>query len=111
MTQDKIRAAFEAWCDKEGQPIEMKQNALGYQNEHTSILWDGFYYGYQACAAEMGKDMEKMREALDYSKGMHSRAAALYLISSCGNAAYNEDNNHAIKLAAEALAPADKWRG
>ena len=89
MTQDKIREAFEA-----------RQRKI--YGKPPRIYHDGKYYGgfqslweeYQACAAEMAKDMEKMREALETccTPG-HSRQ-------------YFDES-----LVKEALALADKWRG
>jgi len=80
MTQDKIREAFDSyrlWL------TEQPYYAAGYTNEQC------YMQGYQACAAEMGKDMSEIAKHL-------KRYVDFY-----GD----------IGEARKALALADKWRG
>lgn len=86
MTQDKIREAFEAWYRKA---------------HHNNLFCENRWDGYQACAAEMGKDVEKMREALLSCDFDGNKCAMDVGAGSC----FDE------RLIKEALALADKWRG
>ncbi len=84
MTQDRIRKAFEAWLGAPNDSWKDDPLSVGSIQEEA----------WQACAAEMGKDMDaiagKMQEINEITNGGSGRVPVL------------------VK---EALALADKWRG
>jgi hypothetical protein len=100
MTQDKIREAFEQLLNTlRSEPSYMWMGGC-YEPLPINNMWLSFTEGYQACAAEMGKDMEKMREAID-------NAIPFIEVWLQGNV---DDYNWLVQMK-EALSLADKWRG
>jgi hypothetical protein len=101
MTQDKIRQAFERCAESYYEGDFAKYTVTGaYVNDQQQDDYVMFTSGYQACAAEMGKDMEKMREALE-------RIATHKHINPDGS--LNAAVAYSAYIAKEALALADKW--
>jgi len=107
MTQDKIREAFEAWLDNDASETRIARSK--YYTAQEQVL--GFL-AYQACAAEMGKDMEKMREALQST--LNDADGCELNMSNYNHDLVHDLNNAYVRLfqgIEEALALADKWRG
>jgi hypothetical protein len=99
MTQDKIRAAFETWL---GAPNDSWKNdplSVGSIQEEA----------WQACAAEMGKDMDAIGDKVKWIDEYINTYCILIHPKKTMSAITPEEQIRA-KLA-EALALADKWRG
>ena len=115
MTQDKIRAAFDEWFNP------LKMSTMVHETAVSVFAESAYRKGHQACAAEMGKDMEKMREALDncrkdYDVALNnSYAAEAIMGDSYPERMQNDINRNFVKMQleriTETIALADKWRG
>lgn len=101
MTQDKIRKAFEAWC-----PTDTTKCDDGtYDYSLTNRQW----LAYQACAAEMGKDMDAIGDKVKWINEYINTYCILIHPKKTMSAITPEEQIRA-KLS-EVLALADKWRG
>lgn len=109
MTQDKIMEAFERCAESYYEGDFAKYTVNGdYVNDQQQDDYVVFTSGYQACAAEMGKDMEKIADSLVMAQVYMDYVSVFH--NDIHNAA-NGSPKRITETVAEALALADKWRG